>query len=93
MKGRAFRRATERRIRCTSGEVLCTNDAIRCTNDAITLGSGVHRFDLRVWPDAAKDGGRHVLRRGRWAIDVEAPEALPEPARAALTMSARALPE
>ena len=59
----------------------------------ITLGSGAHRFDLRVWPDAAKDGGRHVLRRGRWAIDVEAPEALPEPARAALTMIARALPE
>jgi hypothetical protein len=59
----------------------------------ITLGNGAHRFDLRVWPDAAKDGALHVLRRGRWALDVESPEALPEPARAALTMIARALPE
>jgi len=60
----------------------------------ITLASSAHRFDLRVWPDAANDdAGLHVLRRGRWAIDVEAPEALPGPARAALTMIARALPE
>ncbi len=55
----------------------------------ITLASPAHRFDLRVLED---DGGRHVLRRGPWAIDVEEPESLPDPARAALTMIARALP-
>ncbi len=56
----------------------------------ISLASATHRFDVSVRPD--RPGRPWTLRRGRWALDVAAPETLPDPARAALGLLVRALP-
>ena len=55
----------------------------------ITLASADHRFVVRV---RAHDPARaFVLRKGALALDIDAPESLPEAARAALSVLVRAL--
>lgn len=63
----------------SSGEV--------CT---ITLARERERFTVRLRAHA--EGAPFTMRKGPWACDVEAPQQLSEPARAALTLLVRALP-
>jgi hypothetical protein len=56
----------------------------------VVLASAQHRFTVRV---RAHDPARaHTIRRGSWAIDLDAPESLPDAARVALGLLIRALP-
>jgi hypothetical protein len=56
----------------------------------IVLASAEHRFVVRL---RAHDPSRaFTIRRGGWAIDLDAPEGLPVPARIALGVLVRALP-
>ncbi len=57
----------------------------------IVLANAQHRFTVRV---RAHDPARaHTIRRGGWAIDLDAPESLPTAARVALGVLVRALPD
>lgn len=57
----------------------------------IVLANAQHRFTVRV---RAHDPARaHTIRRGAWAIDLDAPESLPVAARVALGILVRALPD
>ncbi len=47
---------------------------------------------LPVHLRAHREGTPYTLRKGRWAVDLEAPHALTEAARAAITLIVRALP-
>ena len=56
----------------------------------VVLASAQHRFMVRM---RAHDPARaHTIRRGGWAIDLDAPESLPDAARVALGLLIRALP-
>ncbi|MEP7122570.1 MAG: hypothetical protein ABJE95_16730 [Byssovorax sp.] len=56
----------------------------------VVLASAQHRFTVKV---RAHDPARaHTIRRGGWAIDLDAPESLPDAARVALGLLIRALP-
>jgi hypothetical protein len=66
--------------------------SIEARGDAqeIVLANAQHRFTARV---RAHDPARaHTIRRGGWAIDLDAPESLPDAARVALGLLVRALP-
>ena len=57
----------------------------------IVLANAQHRFTVRV---RAHDPVREpTIRRGGWAIDLDAPESLPTAARVALGILVRALPD
>ena len=57
----------------------------------IVLANAQHRFTVRV---RAHDPARApTIRRGGWAIDIDAPESLPTAARVALGILVRALPD
>jgi hypothetical protein len=57
----------------------------------IVLANAQHRFTVRV---RAHDPARaQTIRRGGWAVDLDAPESLPVAARVALGLLVRALPD
>lgn len=56
----------------------------------VRLSRGAEHIDVRLRLHA--EGAPYTLRKGRWAVEVDDPQALSEPARAAIGVLVRALP-
>lgn len=56
----------------------------------VRLARGAEHVEVHLRPHA--EGAPYTLRKGRWAIDIDDPHALGDPARAAIGVLVRALP-